>query len=271
VIIPFANYDGKHWNDRWPAPLVEQTIPINLISVPKSWWGPIGPRELWDAWVDGVSKTLHVNQPVAVDVHCTRQVGLVSDYKPSEPAPPWTEQPYPKDGIAVSPPQPVQPIRMLKGGAMEVLGMVQPMTIAFNKAERETASRFNVPVSDSKAREATNPEIEAAYEFGENPRTYYVETTRTYRTQGGSDCSIAFGTGWFLNENGSFRAIAMTVDILPCDRFGGTYMFPLGVMKLGAKTYWLAQFSGWHHERFVVIELKPKDIEAVLNVWGGGC
>ncbi|HZR25166.1 MAG TPA: hypothetical protein VFA59_16340 [Vicinamibacterales bacterium] len=271
VIIPFATYDGKHWSDRWPAPTIEQSIPINLLSIPKSWWGPAGPRELWEGWVDHVPKPLRVTQPTEVDVHCTRQIGLVTDYKPAEPAPPWSEQPYPKDGLAVSPPQPVQPIRVLRSGAMELLGMVQTLTMAFNKAERETASRFSVPVSDAKARETTNPEIEVAYEFGEAPRTYYVESTRTYRTFGGADCAISFGTGWFSNNNGTVRPIAMTVDILPCDRYGGTYMFPLGAMTLGGKTYWLAQFSGWHHERFVVIELKPKDIEVVINTWGGGC
>ena len=48
-------------------------------------------------------------------------------------------------------------------------------------------------------------------------------------------------------------------------------MLPLGVDAVGGKLYWLAQFSGWDHERYVVIEIKPKTVEAVVNAWGGSC
>ena len=48
-------------------------------------------------------------------------------------------------------------------------------------------------------------------------------------------------------------------------------MLPLGAMRLDGRLFWLAQFSGWDQERFVVIEVKPKAVKAVLGVWGGGC
>lgn len=48
-------------------------------------------------------------------------------------------------------------------------------------------------------------------------------------------------------------------------------MLPFGVMRMNGQTYWLAQYSGWDHERFVVVEIKPKQVEAVVNAWGGGC
>ena len=48
-------------------------------------------------------------------------------------------------------------------------------------------------------------------------------------------------------------------------------MLPLGVMRLAGRLFWIAQFSGWDHERFVVIEIKPKTVEVAVNVWGGGC
>ena len=48
-------------------------------------------------------------------------------------------------------------------------------------------------------------------------------------------------------------------------------MLPLGVMRLGGRLFWIAQFSGWDHERFVVIEIKAKTVEVAVNVWGGGC
>jgi hypothetical protein len=144
------------------------------------------------------------------------------------------------------------------------------LTETFNRAERETASRFRHPVREN-VREQHEPEIEAAYAFGSAPRVYYVESIRTYRQIGTVDCTIAFGTGWFVRDGATFKALEMTVDILACDKYGATYMLPFGVMRLNGRVYWLAQYSGWDHERFVVVEIKPKQVEAVLNAWGGGC
>jgi len=268
IVIPFAVFDGKRWSNNWPAPSPDPSIPINLISVPKRWWGSPGARETWDAWTGGAPKAVHVRQPDAVDVHCTRQIGLRTDYRPDEPPPPWTEQPYPKDGLAVSPPHPVEAVTILKPSDTDLLPVRTALTAAFNKAERETVSRFSHPVN-TRTREELDPEIEAAYAHGSNPRVYYVESVRAYRLMG--DCLVSFGTGWFAREGDTVRQLAMTVDLLPCDKYGATYMYPFGAMTLGGKTYWIAQFSGWDHERFVVVEIRSKDVYAVVNAWGGGC
>ncbi len=269
VVIPFAMFDGTRWSDRWPSPQRNQPIPINLSSVPARWWGPAGPRETWQAWTPSGATTIHVLQPDQVDVHCTSQIGLRTDYRPAELPPPWREQPYPKDGLAISPPHPIDSVDLLQSGAPELLPLGPPLKRAFDKAERETASAGH-PFK-AHVRESSPPEIEAAYAYGTNPRFYYIESVRTYRTLGGSDCVIGFGTGWFRRDGGSFTPLTMTVDALACDRYGATYMNPFGVITLGGKTYWLAQFSGWDHERFVVLELKPTEVVAVVNAWGGGC
>jgi hypothetical protein len=65
--------------------------------------------------------------------------------------------------------------------------------------------------------------------------------------------------------------VSTVVDLLRCDRYGASYMFPFGVMRLDGKLFWLAQFSGWNGERFVVVEITPKSVEARINVFGGGC
>jgi hypothetical protein len=270
ILIPFATFDGKRWSDRWPPPQLNPTIPINLISIPSRWWGPPGARDTWQAWTGGEPKTVHVRQPELVDVHCTKQIGLRTDYRPAEPAPPWTEQPYPKDGVAIAPPQPIDRIEILRPGTADLLPMYAALRDAFNKAERDMAGGINHPLSQ-KARERVDPEIEAAYAYGSAPRSYYVESVRTYRALGSDDCAFAFGTGWFSRDGDTFRPLAMSVDLLPCSKYGATYMYPFGVMTLAGKTYWLAQFSGWDHERFVVVEIRPKDVIATVNTWGGGC
>jgi len=270
IVIPYASFDGKRWSAPWPLPDSDRAIPINLISVPKNWWGKAGIRDSWQAWVDGATQTLHVQQPDVVKTHCTRQIGLRTDYRPVEPPPPPDVQPYPKDGLAISPSHELQRIAILSPGATELLPLWPAVRDAFNQAERETASHGNYPISE-KVRERYDPQIEAAYAYGTDPRVYYVESTRAYRTVGNDDCAYAFGTGWFMKSGDSYKPLVMSVELLGCDRYGASYMLPFGVMSIGGHTYWLAQFSGWDDERFVVLDVKQKTVEAVVNVWEGGC
>ena len=82
---------------------------------------------------------------------------------------------------------------------------------------------------------------------------------------------MAFATGWFSREREATRPIATVLDLLRCDRSGASYMFPFGVLRLNGKLFWLAQFSGWDQERFVVVEIGRKTVEARITVYGGGC
>ena len=125
-----------------------------------------------------------------------------------------------------------------------------------------------------RAREGREPDIEAVYAVGDHPRIYYVEATRRYRLLGQTmeDCeAVGFGTIWFAREGAQVRELDTAVDLLACNRAGASYMLPLGAMRVAGKLYWLAQFSGFNHERYVVIEIKPKTVQAVLSVWGGSC
>ena len=273
VIIPFAVFDGKRWSARWPAPSIELDVPINIRAVPSSWWGPIGAPEQWEAWSGGSPHPVSVMQLDWVDAHCVRQIGLKTSYHSNKPAPAPKEQPYPKDGIAVSSSQPVDPIDLLSSTSLEAQSFTAELRDAFNKAERLVESRYGHPVAQ-RSREGVDPLIEAVYAHGQEPRFYYVEATRTYRRLGqpADSCNgVAFGSGWFVREQGHVRSLTEAVDLLGCDRYGATYMFPFGVMHLKGKVFWIAQFSGWDHERFVIVEIQKKNVEAVVNAWGGGC
>jgi hypothetical protein len=275
VVIPFAAYDGKRWSRHWPEPSADLTVPIDLRSVPSKWWGPTGAVDTWTAWPGkssgGAPRPVKVLQPDWIDTHCLRQIGLRTDYQPEEPAPPRTVQPYPKDGLVVSAGQPVEPIIWLSPHAPELAPMANELLNAFNRAERGPAGHLEHPV-DTDVRERMAPTIEAVYVLGDAPRLYYIESVREYKSPSSRECQLmSFGTGWFLRENGAFRTVAMAVDVLDCDRRGASYMLPLGAIRLGTRLFWLVQFSGWNHERYVVIEPKLKAIDAVLNVWGGGC
>jgi hypothetical protein len=274
LLLPFATFDGKHWRNNWPAPQsFELTVPISIGSVPARWWGTPGPRESWQAWIDGAPSSLRVVQPDWVGVQCTRSITLRTNYRASATVPPNTIQPYPKDGLAVSPPQSVERIEILPAAGAEALALAPQVLDAFNRAERTTEAQSGHPVKPRK-REQVEPAIEALYAFGEKPRVYYVEAARAYRGLGQSpdEClAVGVGTGWFVRDGDSVRPLLMAVDLLDCDRRGGSYMLPLGALRLGARLFWFAQFSGWDHERYVVIEISPKRAEAVVDTWGGGC
>jgi len=281
VIIPFAAYDGKMWLSRWPGAERDPEIPINLRSIPTRWWGPAGLRETWQTWIDGrAGGTIRALQPDWIDAHCLKHVGLRTDYRSSQPVAPADERPYPKAGLVVSPPQTIEPIETVDVRAPQLTGFLPVLREAFDRAERATAERFNHPVQ-RKVREEIVPELQAVYAFGQAPRTYYVESLRAYRlfSIAGGDwpfedskgCGIAFGTGWFARDDKGFRPLEMSVRMVPCDMYGATYMLPFGAMRLGSKVYWIAQFSGWDHERYVVVDIRAKDVEAVVNAWGGGC
>lgn len=273
IIVPFAAFDGKRWSNGWPAPDLDLTVPINLRDVPSRWWGPTGALERWQVWTAGEPQTVRVVQPDWADVHCVRQIGLRSDYLPPDAAPPRTEQPYPKDGLAVSPAQPVERIAIVPSTSDEARALTPALLDAFNTAERAIADQHGHPVA-RRAREGRVPDIEAIYATGEHPRIYYVEASRRYRQLGqrADECAaVAFGTGWFARDGDQVRSLGTAVDLLGCNRSGASYMLPLGAMRVAGKLFWLAQFSGWDHERFVVVDVKPKTVMAVLSVWGGSC
>jgi hypothetical protein len=273
IIVPFAAFTGKRWVANWPPPNVELDVPISMRDVPSRWWGPTAALEQWQALTAAAPLSVRALQPDWIDVHCTRQIGLRTDYKAAEPPPPPTVQPYPKDGLVVSPPQPVERIAIVPLTAIDASVLVASVHEAFNKAEREVEGEHGHPVS-RRGREGRLPDIEAMYAVGEHPRVYYIEASRRYRLlgQAGTECeAIGFGSGWFTREGNVVRPLEMSVDLLSCDRRGAGYMLPLGAMRLRGTLYWLAQFSGWDHERYVVVEVKEKAVSAVVNAWGGSC
>jgi hypothetical protein len=181
VIVPFAAFDGKRWTSPWRPPSLELTVPIDLRAVPARWWGPTKALDVWQARLlasDAPPRALRVVQPDWVDVHCVRQVGLRTDYVASADIPPRTVQPYPKDGLAVSPEHPIEPIAMVPPDGADAQALSRVLMEAFNDAERKIEDLGNGHPIARRAREGVAPMIEAIYAYGDHPRVYYVEASR---------------------------------------------------------------------------------------------
>lgn len=274
VLIPFATFDGRRWRNSWPSPESNIVVPATLESVPKRWWGALArPLGTWQAWVGAKARDVRVTQPDWVQIQCARHLALRTDYKTTEILPSDEEQPYPKDGMAISPPLPVETATPLLATAIELEPLLPVLRKAFNDAETQTANRARHPMN-RRSREVADPAIEAVYAVGTSPRYYYVEAMRSYRFLGQSadECvATAFGTGWFVREGDTVRSLVTAVDVLSCSRFGASYMLPLGVVRVADRLFWLAQFSGGDHERYVVLEITPKKVDVMVSTWGGGC
>src|SRR4029079_3971430 len=120
--------------------------------------------------------------------------------------PPPTTQPYPKDGVVVSPMQTVEPIAIVPPAGSDALGLTPALLDAFNRSERIVEQRYGHPIK-RPAREGVVPTIEAIYAYGDQPRVYYVEASRPYRELGRRECaSMAFGTGWFVADGGQVKS-----------------------------------------------------------------
>jgi len=274
MIVPFATYDGKEWKDYWPDPRSDVEVPVSLSSVPRRWWGPAEPLAAWQIWTDSTSQTVHVREPDWLQTHCQKQIGLRTDYQPREWPPGPDAQPYPKDGLAVSPPQAVQPIERLTSDSVEGQGLAEGVRVAFNLREAEGVARAEddgANVHPGKKELETLPiTIEAAYAFGTKRRAYWVEATREYKK--GATCGAdLFGSGWFLIDADKLASVVFNVQMVPCDREGVDYMLPLGVMSFPRGVYWIAQWSGWNREEYAIMEIRSKAVVPVLSVWGGGC
>jgi hypothetical protein len=275
TVVPFATYDGKRWENHWPQPSQDVDVPISLRSVPGRWWGQGGPLEAWQVWASAAPpQIVHVRQPDWLQTHCQKQVGLRTDYQPTEWPPGPEAQPYPKDGLAVSPPHAVEPIETLPPDSAERPALAEILRAAFAMRENDAFDRARndgSPVRANKRElEALPITIEAVYAFGKQHRVLWVEAIREYRKP--DTCAIVFGAGWFVLDAGKLTRGQFDVVVVPCSRKGLRYMLPLGVISLPPRgQYWIAQWSGWDSEEYDVVDISARSIDSVLEVWGGGC
>jgi hypothetical protein len=275
TIVPFATYDGKRWENHWPDPAVSVDVPISLRSVPSRWWGRAGPRETWQVSTDSAAgQTVHVRQPDWLQTHCQKQVGLRTDYQPRQRPPGPEAQPYPKDGLAVSPSYPLQLVELVSEASSERQRVMDVLPAAFRAREDDAVTQAQDDGAainpSSKDLEALPITIEALYAFGTRPRVYWVEAHREYKK--GAECAaIIFGSGWLMFDAGRLTYLGFDVSVVPCSREGLHYMLPLGVVSLPRGSFWIAQMSGWDDEAYDVLEIGAQSIDVVLSTRGGGC
>jgi hypothetical protein len=281
IVTPFATFDGKSWKASWPEVVEAEDVPASLKTVPAEWWGKPGSQSQLTAWVNGVSRGvihLHLGRPALLRVMCDRRPSLASDYRSSEPAPPLTTQPYPKDGLAVSGDQRVGAISILTAESSEWSAAAREMTVEFDEAEERAARGFTAwkhPFSKVMRRRFP-PQLEAMYgapmdEAGWT--AYYIEAVRLY-PPGPDDrqCGlVASAYGWMAVGPNGKRSFDLRARITYCDREGVRYMLPLGLINANERSYWAYQMSGYGRESYMIARPRPKQILTEVQYSAGSC
>jgi hypothetical protein len=271
-VMPFAAFDGRRWQAPWPADLSTKELPISIQSIDPEWWGRgASPPKSMTLWNDGKPRgELQLMAPAFVPLRCGKRLGLRTNYYPAEVPPPPLEQPFPKDGIVVSGPQKVDVIESVAAASPERQAVAVAVAEEFDKEENLAASDFTNwrhPMRRQDRRKIPI-EIEALYRAPmDQPgwTAHYVEAARRYPATGDDDCGLlTTARGWLRTGPKGQREVELGAQITYCDRYGLTFMLPLGLFKLNSGSYWVYQVAGYESESYLISKPTPRQNERVL-------
>ena len=291
VLIPFAAYNGRIWEDPWPGAALRQPLPISLTDVPKTWWGGVGPAAPWRAWLrDESSQPLKLLKPVHVPIFCGAHLAIATDYRGEPPA--EREPTVPKDGIATAGDVTVLPVTQVSVNAPDAARIVAAITERFNEEERlaetnftswihpyDRASRVKLPIT----LEAFYRSVDTVGPNGLDYRTNYIEAVRRFPAlTGDQGCGlITFARGWVTEYRDKKPEINIGARITYCDRADVSFIQPFGRVRVerpggggragGTDVYWIYQTSSWRDEFYSIARVAPEGVRPVLVVAGGGC
>jgi hypothetical protein len=273
VVLPFAVYGGRNWQASWPADTRYQELPITLESIDRDWWGRAAPPQSMTLWADGKPRgELKLLAPTTLRLSCGTRMGLSTNYQSAEMPPPPIEQPFPKDGLVVSGAQSIGMVETVGAGSPERKMVELAIAAEFDKREDLASGQFTDwrhPVKKQERRKIPI-EVEALYRApmdDEGWTAYYVEAVRKY--QAGPDdqgCGlVTSASGWLRTGPAGKQDADLSAQITYCDRYGATYMLPLGLVKVSSGTYWVYQVAGYEREAYLIARPTRRTIERLLS------
>jgi hypothetical protein len=273
IALPFAAYDGRRWRAPWPADPKFAELPISLESIDPDWWGRAAPPRSLTLWAGGKPRgELKLVAPVMIVFPCGSRLGLRTNYVSAEVPPPPTEQPYPKDGLVVSTGQSIEPIESVPEESPARKMVALEIAEEFNREEHRAAGEFmrwEHPVR-RQDRGKIPIEIEALYRAPMEEAgwtAYYVEAVRRYPPGPDEEgCGLLTSVrGWLRDGPKGERESELSAQITYCDRYGVTFMLPLGLVKVSSGTYWVYQVAGYEREAYLIARPRRRSIERTLS------
>lgn len=285
VLIPFAQFDRGTWRPFWTG--VERSldvdVPLRLEDVDEDWWRQEPPALDWTLRREGAAPArLKVTMPRVVYTPCSTQVALATDYKPAGMLPPPHQAPYPKLGLATtSSAVTIEPIPEVSPGdtdwrrVQRALDTRREFRNAENRALADMGWRHPVEPID---RNRTPIDLQKVWHVKDS-RFFYIEAMRRYPDpdppEGKPACELVTYVAGFLWEERSEELVPARVTALIsyCHMEGATFLWPFGVIRDGAKQYWVFQSAGWTLEAYGITEPEPKTgrVRSHLSHVAGNC
>jgi hypothetical protein len=273
VVLPFAAHDGRRWRAPWPADMRSVELPISLESIDPDWWGRAAPPQSMTLWAGGKPRgDLKLVAPVMIRLQCGTRLGISTNYYPAELPPPPSEQPYPKDGLVISGGQAIDQIDTVSGDSPARQMVALEIAEEFDREENRAASQFmrwEHPVRRQDRRKIPI-DIETLHRAPMEDAgwtAYYVEAVRRYEP-GPQDegCGLLTSVrGWLRDGPKGERESELSAQITYCDRYGLTFMLPLGLLKMRSGTYWVYQVAGYEREAYLIARPRRNSIERTLS------
>lgn len=298
ILTPFATWNGRAWENTWPTPEKEVDTPITIEETPKRWWSKSGPALAWQVWrPDGSTVETRVTAPAWYPAHCQQALGLRTTL-PVRQAPPVRVQPYPKFGVAASRAIDLRPIERVDPASPTGVALIRAIRDDTNAEEARLVKQHQLggwihPYRDSE-RNDVPLRLEALYRApaGGGRFNYYFEAVKQYPIRGREEeerapapgakpvkvatCEVVTAvSGWFTSEPDAktLKPHAFYVRPTSCDYESVDVMLPFGYLGTGDRRLWIAQFSGWGREHYVLLdpEAMGPSPEPVWAVPGGFC
>jgi hypothetical protein len=273
VVLPFASYDGRRWQAPWPADPRTAELPISLDSIDRDWWGRAGPPQSLTLWAGGKPRgELTLVAPAMLRLPCGQRLGIRTNYHAAEVPPPPTTQPFPKDGLVISGRQTIDVIETIPDDSPVRQMVASAILEEFDKEENDAASGFTNwrhPVRRQDRRKIPI-QVEALYRApiaDQGWTAYFVEAVRRYEP-GPEDEGCGLLTtvrGWLRDGPKGERDSELTAQITYCDRYGVTFMLPLGLVRTTTGNYWVYQSAGYEREAYLISKPTRRSNERVLS------
>lgn len=267
ILIPFAQFDNGVWRPFWTAMSRSYpvTVPVALDDIDEDWWREEPPSLEWTLKPhDGAPMTLRAVKPQSVYTPCSTQVGLATDYKPAGMLPPPHQAPYPKLGVAATGDVVIEPIAQVAQGSLEWTRVKKALDDQeFRNAEVRALNDmgWSHPVK-SIERDKAAIDLQSVWHVKDS-RFFYFEAMRRYPDpkppKGKPACELVTYVAGYLWEDRSERLRPASVGALItyCHMERAMFLWPFGVIRDGAKQYWLFQSAGWAGEVYGVAEPMP--------------
>ena len=282
VIVPFAEHEDGYWRPVWSAVETGRSheVPLTLHDVKPRWWGEDGPALKWWLWQrPGVAEALTVTGLRAVATPCQSELGLATSYTPPALVPPATATPYPKVGLATTTAIEYEPIVPLAEDSPVWAQLEAAVAREFPRAEQSALYRMLwAHPTPSRERQRAALDVQNVWHVPGGP-FYYYEAMKRYpernTPRGEEPCDLVTYVAGYLWDNGkgSLISAGSTALVSYCHLERAVFMWPLGAIREGTRTYWVMQMAGWNAESYSVVETVPSrgEIQARLSHEAGAC